>query len=627
MSSPLLSLSVLGDGTTPYTTAPGSNDETPPGSPRHTSIDGADFTPVTPSPASIRRAMASFENLVALANSQERLRYVLANRRETLKEARKMVWRDRGEPVVELEDLEECVRWAIKGGFRAASLAFGIRACFNLVLALFRLRSLPRHERVALIRRAIFGLDTWRFAGMLGTFTGLYKFLLNALPLLVPSKHPKEYSDAFEDGDEEDFPGATLDVSIPPTPIDPGHKAQDYMQVPKLHRQRTQRLSLSTQAQRILVRKKTKRWHAALAGAIAGGLGIMWEKKGRRVTIAQQLFVRGLQGTFNFWSERGGISIPNGDVLLFSLVCGQIMYAWLLRPDSLPKGYRLWVSNAAKVPNAAVNMNHDLARLGTFSMKDINNILNRPDITPSNQTYLLQLKEAGEKYMPFFPNGQLPNLPKYGPCAAVHPMQSSCLEVPVDRFWRVFKWMLPIYGALHFIPPVLFKSKSFMRNPWRQLLRSFVGTGRSSAFLGVFVVIYQSFNCFNHQFHDYLTTLTPDSPVYSLVQKIPKSVIDALFISKWAFWFPGFLAGLALFIEEKRRRVELAMYVLPKGLESAWVIATGKVGKATGVRGLKYGEAWLMALGMGMVMSTYQNDPQHLSGLVRRILYQFIGAN
>jgi hypothetical protein len=42
----------------------------------------------------------------------------------------------------------------------------------------------------------------------------------------------------------------------------------------------------------VLIRKKTQRWHAALAGAIAGGLGIMLEKKARRVTIAQQLFVR-----------------------------------------------------------------------------------------------------------------------------------------------------------------------------------------------------------------------------------------------------------------------------------------------------------------------------------------------
>jgi hypothetical protein len=47
----------------------------------------------------------SFENLVALANYHEPLR-----------EARRMVWRDKGEPVSELNDLWECVEHAAKGG-------------------------------------------------------------------------------------------------------------------------------------------------------------------------------------------------------------------------------------------------------------------------------------------------------------------------------------------------------------------------------------------------------------------------------------------------------------------------------------------------------------------------------
>lgn len=51
-----------------------------------------------------KRAMASFENLVALANYEERLR-----------EARKIVWRDRGERPVELQTLRECVEHATKG--------------------------------------------------------------------------------------------------------------------------------------------------------------------------------------------------------------------------------------------------------------------------------------------------------------------------------------------------------------------------------------------------------------------------------------------------------------------------------------------------------------------------------
>lgn len=39
-------------------------------------------------------------------------------------------------------------------------------------------------------------------------------------------------------------------------------------------------------------RKKTRRYYSVLAGALAGGLAIMWEKKGRRLGIAQQMFVR-----------------------------------------------------------------------------------------------------------------------------------------------------------------------------------------------------------------------------------------------------------------------------------------------------------------------------------------------
>ena len=69
------------------------------GSSSPTIEDGIHFTP--------KRAMASFDNLVALANHQERLR-----------EARKMVWRDRGEPVAELNTLRECLEHAALGGLR-----------------------------------------------------------------------------------------------------------------------------------------------------------------------------------------------------------------------------------------------------------------------------------------------------------------------------------------------------------------------------------------------------------------------------------------------------------------------------------------------------------------------------
>ena len=81
--------------------------------------------------------------------------------------------------------------------------------------------------------------------------------------------------------------------------------------------------------------------------------------------------------------------------------------------------------------------------------------------------------------------------PYFGPCSAVHPWLNSCLNVPLERFWEVFKWMFPIYGALHLIPMVLFKRNTVMKDPAHMLVRAGWGTARSSAFLGVFVVIFQ----------------------------------------------------------------------------------------------------------------------------------------
>lgn len=65
--------------------------------------------PIRPGLPPRRYTLASFDNLVVLANYEERLR-----------EARKMVWRDRGEPAVEVHDLWECLEHGLRGGLRAS---------------------------------------------------------------------------------------------------------------------------------------------------------------------------------------------------------------------------------------------------------------------------------------------------------------------------------------------------------------------------------------------------------------------------------------------------------------------------------------------------------------------------
>lgn len=141
---------------------------------------------------------------------------------------------------------------------------------------------------------------------------------------------------------------------------------------------RSARLSLSTRAQLMIIRKQTRRWHAALAGAVAGGLAIMWEKKGRKDLIAQQLFVRyACSPQIRFvihtpstvvckdlgtHSRLNAVSRSRMEMCLFLHCCrcsiqprcnflstpyssGQILYAFLLRPDTLPRSYSTWYSN------------------------------------------------------------------------------------------------------------------------------------------------------------------------------------------------------------------------------------------------------------------------------------------
>ena len=110
------------------------------------------------------------------------------------------------------------------------------------------------------------------------------------------------------------------------------------------------------------------------------------------------------------------------------------------------------------------------------------------------------------------------------------------------------------------------------------LARATMGTARSAAFLGVFVIIYQSacrapaaprrradvsapaYFCTKHNLH---ACLRPHP-------------LARLLIAKGSFWLGGVLAGAALLLEARHRRPELAMYVLPKALESVWRMARGR---------------------------------------------------
>lgn len=123
-----------------------------------------------------------------------------------------------------------------------------------------------------------------------GSFVYLYKLLLNALPMLFPPPSPAQSPSST---------GLTTSLPVPSSGTSPAlaastsyHALAASSAAADERRRSKPRLALSERAQRMLVRKKTRRWHAVAAGALASGIAVMFEKQERRATIGQQMFVR-----------------------------------------------------------------------------------------------------------------------------------------------------------------------------------------------------------------------------------------------------------------------------------------------------------------------------------------------
>ncbi|KAL0063061.1 hypothetical protein AAF712_010087 [Marasmius tenuissimus] len=361
--------------------------------------------------------------------------------------------------------LKDCILWAMKGGIRAAVLAFAGRSSFNIILVLLKIRSLTLKQFLASLRHSILGLKTTRFSLMLGCFVATYKFILNALPNSIKSTQ-------------------------------------------EAHR---------------------THWHATLAGTIAGTLAALFEKREGRVTVAQQAFVS----------------------------VAQIGAAWETRQDTLPAWYVKWISKATQAPKATLRIKSDLNTKGVPDLEDIHEILELPYTTPRNHSYL-------ERYFTLFisPPFSSSYRPPYAPCSAIHPEFDSCLSSIAVRVLSVGMGILPVYGAIHFLGPLLFNRKQLLNYPLSVLGKSTFRTLRSSTFLGLMIAFYQVGHCGKHQLHEYL---------YTQISSKTSPAVDLFLTSKWSYYIPGLLAGFSILVEEKHRRTELAMYVFPKALESLLV--------------------------------------------------------
>ncbi|CAK4690911.1 unnamed protein product [Aphanomyces euteiches] len=315
-----------------------------------------------------------------------------------------------------------------------------------------------------------------------------------------------------------------------------------------------------------------------LAG-IAAGSGVACLDPQRRRSLALYTFVRALQSLYNIAKARQmwhfwGSHWPHGDALLFALSSAQVMYCFILRPEILPKEYFSFIHRAGPV---AVKVLHFTQRT-----------LSGAAVYPADVQRFLQEKHSPNIYT--IAHSHPPSLP----CTLIHHGTSSCTWGFAMTFWKAAKTTFPLYLSLNIVPRIVLRFRRFLNTPLVSLLKGVFGGFRSTAFLGAFVGLYQATVC------------------------LQKAIFHS--DTKITYFVAGLVASTSILIEAKTRRSELALYVLPRALDSLYIMLRDRRVLAD----VPYGEILLFSFSMGAIMFCYEHEKQHLSPFVERLLHRFL---
>ncbi|RUP50008.1 hypothetical protein BC936DRAFT_140734 [Jimgerdemannia flammicorona] len=139
--------------------------------------------------------------------------------------------------------------------------------------------------------------------------------------------------------------------------------------------------------------------------------------------------------------------------------------------------------------------------------------------------------------------------------------------------------------------------------PVKLLTRTGIASLKSGAFFATFVSLYQYQICAH------------------------RNLFKAGWVSsnpKLLYYFAGVVcAAVSIFIEDKKRRSELALYVLPKAMQSLYEIMYQRKLMFR----MKHFEIGMCSVAMGIIMAFYQHEPDVLSPFVRKVMYQFFQKN
>ncbi|KXS12437.1 hypothetical protein M427DRAFT_59579, partial [Gonapodya prolifera JEL478] len=317
------------------------------------------------------------------------------------------------------------------------------------------------------------------------------------------------------------------------------------------------------------------------AGSIAG-LALLAESPSNRTTFAQQMAVRALQTVYLGGKARGMWDLHLTDAVVFIVCSASIMYAYALRPETLDQGFYRFIRDTGPVPEPVL----EAVR---------RNVRGLPVETPSPTSYISTLHPPPSILASV---QSLDPLPAMLPCSVLHARHPGCVTQNLPRvFGKVVRVILPVYFSVFAIPAVLLKFTKVMQRPAHYAQTILFNTARSATFLATFCSSYQLVICGVRQLHD-LGIVQRDHELF--------------------YWLAGVLCSMSIFIEEKSRRCELAMYTVPRAADSIFEIL---LQRKLIVR-VPHFEVAMFSVAMGVLMAFYDHEPQTMTRFVSRILRQ-----
>ncbi|XP_006658571.2 uncharacterized protein LOC102722974 [Oryza brachyantha] len=327
-------------------------------------------------------------------------------------------------------------------------------------------------------------------------------------------------------------------------------------------------------------RKKETPFNAILAGSVAGLAIVALDDSSRRRTLSLYLLARLAQCAYNsaksknrfhFW----GSHWRHGDALLFALASAQVMYAFVMRPESLPKSYQDFIQKTGPVAEPVYKAVRDSCRGVHVDLIGLS-------------AYLANKKNSNLI--------NLTNSPPIIPCSVIHPDRASCLAHNVSVTSSTFKKTFPLYFSLTFVPFVVLRLQKFLEAPIATCWRALVGAVRSTTFLSAFVTLFQAAICLHRK------VATKDH--------------------KLVYWYAGLMSGLSILLEKKARRAELALYVLPRAGDSLWYILINR----HLLPNIKNAEVALFCMCMGGIMYFLEYEPDTMAPFLRGLIRRFLAS-